>query len=563
MAYTADSPAPVLLEPEGTHDRSGRRRLWPHVVAACVGLLAILPVVGWGSVASTDEGAAVAQAQLLSRTGRWATANPLPELGDRAFPIASSVRTPDGFVPYSKRALYPLLLAGLDRVGGDAAMFVLSIAGLVAAAYFAARIARRVDRRAAVATFWFTVVGTPLFFDAYVVYAHTLAAAAIAAGTYALLVAVDDRRPWALVGAGAAFVVAVQLRAEAVLVLLALAVVLAVVAGRRRSWTALAAAALAAGSAVVGTAIEKLAASVIAGAGSWVANPAAGDASWFGSRLTGLRLTLLGTGRNGAASVALLVGLVCIAVAGLAVRFRRAEAAPLLLGLGAVAYVAALFVIDFDQGPLRGLLVACPVLLFAFLAAPRSSYAWPNGGLVAAAGLFAIAVVLTQYGNGAGYEWGGRYFAIAIPLVAPFVVTALREALPGAIPSNRIAVAAGAGAVTVLALAVLAVGVIRHDHARVRATVAAVRGAAGGRPVLAQDASFGRLAPGWSGPALAYVPDDGLSGAVAVMARRGDDEVLLAGRRRPAVPGCALVRHQVAADTVWLTTVDVSECGAP
>ena len=70
--------------------------------------------------------------------------------------------------------------------------------------------------------------------------------------------------------------------------------------------------------------------------------------------------------------------------------------------------------------------------------------------------VYLVGVVATQYAVGGGVEWGGRYFALAVPLVAPFAAGGLLAAAP---PSRvRLRTVAGAGlALIVLAMAVLGV----------------------------------------------------------------------------------------------------------
>lgn len=101
------------------------RRMWSlpvraHVAALAVVLLALVPLVGPSASFSTDEGAAIVQAQSLSRGDGWIVEHPVPEVDPdgRHYPLELSERGPRGFVAFGKHPVYVLLLAGADRVGG-------------------------------------------------------------------------------------------------------------------------------------------------------------------------------------------------------------------------------------------------------------------------------------------------------------------------------------------------------------------------------------------------------------------------------------------------------------
>jgi hypothetical protein len=94
-----------------------------------------------------------------------------------------------------------------------------------------------------------------------------------------------------------------------------------------------------------------------------------------------------------------------------------------------------------------GLLMACPLLWvggWAALVARRRDAAERFHWLLLA--LFAVAVLATQYQNGGGLEWGGRYFALALPVAIPLAIVGLRS-LPRAVLAS---VAAASVALTLL-----------------------------------------------------------------------------------------------------------------
>ena len=111
--------------------------------------------------------------------------------------------------------------------------------------------------------------------------------------------------------------------------------------------------------------------------------------------------------------------------------------------LAATAYILQ-FVVRPDV-LIPGLLVTVPVLW----GLAGSSTVGPVPGLVDAPGgrcvVGAVAVIATQYSIGGGVEWGGRYFAVLLPVAVAVVVTGavgtLRRCLPSG-PRGRSAMAA-------------------------------------------------------------------------------------------------------------------------
>ncbi|MEL7206799.1 MAG: hypothetical protein AAGK32_00955, partial [Actinomycetota bacterium] len=177
----------VAPAPDVESDRLARGRpLWQHAVALFVLLLALLPVLGGVGLFSGDEGAALAQADLLLDEGRWGFDPPRPDLDpdnvvgpfDRADHITGA--------PFAKHPAYPVLLVPFVAVAGTAGAKILSLAGTVLAALAAALIAGRLRPGLERTTLWIAGLVSPLLFNGWVVIAHTLAAAAC--GFAALLV---------------------------------------------------------------------------------------------------------------------------------------------------------------------------------------------------------------------------------------------------------------------------------------------------------------------------------------------------------------------------------------
>ena len=486
--------------------RAWNAPLWMHAAVLAVLLVALLALVGSGSSFSADEGAAIVQARSLARGDGWTVEHPVPE-ADRTganYPLELSERGPRGFAPFGKHPLYALLLAGVDRLGGVAAMVLLSVAGTVAAAALAVRLARRLDPALERAALWTVGVASPLLFDGYLVIAHTLGAALAAAAVLVAVLAIERRQPVVglavlpLVGA------AVLLRREALLLAAALAVAGCALAlrrstgNRRRAAGAVVLTALAgAGAAQV---LEQLwTRSVLGGSLAWsgVRTPGTGSSGLVAGRLRGFLLTWLtpGYGASSLAPLALLVMLVAVAVAAVALRRRPALQAT----VGRWSLVAAgAALVALATGPttvVPGFLVAFP-LATAGLLLVRAETLRPLAARVSLGvfAVFALGVLATQYPKGGAGEWGGRYFAIGIPFLVPVLLLALRDA--GARLSGRARRRALASlAVCSLALAAMGVLALRHHHQRTaqlvavferagRAAAEATAAETDGRPVL-------------------------------------------------------------------------------
>ena len=113
-------PAPSLAV------RLWRLPLGAHVAVLGLVLLLGLLVAGPRVAYSSDEGAAILQAHLLREGHGWLYRYPLASLDpeDQARPFIRGDAGTKGVAPYAKHPLYPLVLAGLDTVGGQVAILV-------------------------------------------------------------------------------------------------------------------------------------------------------------------------------------------------------------------------------------------------------------------------------------------------------------------------------------------------------------------------------------------------------------------------------------------------------
>jgi len=77
--------------------------------------------------------------------------------------------------------------------------------------------------------------------------------------------------------------------------------------------------------------------------------------------------------------------------------------------------------------------------------------------------LFAAAVIATQYAKGGTAEWGGRYFAIGLPLLVPVALLAIRDRARALAPTTA-RVAAGALVACTVLTAAVGVAALRYAH---------------------------------------------------------------------------------------------------
>jgi hypothetical protein len=496
VAAVADArPATHSTVADAPLPRRPRFGLGLHAAALALVLVAVLPVVGTHGLFSADEGAVLAQVRLLREHHSWTQAHPFPEAdptGD-AFPLDLSSRSGDQYAPFAKHPVYPALLTAIDRAGGRAAMFLTSVLGTVLAALLAALLARRLGDGLARPTLWLVGLASPLVFDGYLLIGHSLGAAA-SAGFVLLILVARDRRGWApLAGALACLVVGGLLRNEVQLLAVAAAIVLAVEAVRRRDrFAGVLAGAVVLTGAVTFAVDAKLTAAALGGAPQAFAIGSQ-SGNLVTDRLFAAALTLLvpSYGKFGVGDVlAVLAAAVALFGAFIArTRPEDSEGITVVFCTAAVASVARLF---FPAGAVPGLVVAFPLLAVGLVSLRRTDVRGDAARLAGIAGLFAAAVLATQYRSGGSGEWGARYLAAGLPVVVPLVALGLRR-IPSALaaePSRRRAVVVALVALAV-APAVLAVATLRSSHRETVALVAAIDRAAnttdpgdGGLPVV-------------------------------------------------------------------------------
>jgi hypothetical protein len=497
--------------------------LWAHVLVLGVALLAFMPLIGTSSSFSPDEAVAITQARSLASGGGWIVEHPFAAIDpdDEFYPLAGSNQGQDGMAPFAKHPVYPLVLTALEPLGGVTAMVVLSVLATVAAAALAALLAKEVTGGLERPVLWAVGVGSPLLLDAYLVIAHSLGTALVAGATLAVVIAARRQRSvLPMVVAIALVGPAVLMRSEALLYAVALGVG-ASAAGIARRRLGLAAGGILLGVAGVATALfEKwLLELFIEASPQTITVPVAGggflEARWAGFVSTWVSPT---SSSNVSGGDALLVLVLFIAVAAVAVlRWRPGRPHMLaFLGSSAAGLTVAALISDPDR-VVPGLLVAFPLTVFALGLVDRD-YFRTSGRLVltVTVALFMAGVLATQYGAGGGAEWGGRYFALAVPVVAVLGIDALvRRGRTLPVPVQRRA--GGALVACSLLLAIGAVTSITSVHrynedltARLARSTQSVLPGDGGAPVVVSSwANIARLAwPTTSPQRWLYNPDE-------------------------------------------------------
>lgn len=416
-------------------DASLAARLWQrplgqHALALTLLLLALLPWLGSSRLFSADEGAVQAQAHVLAEGDGWFVDHVRPELhpDGSLFLLHNSAPDGDRSAPFAKHPAYAVALAPLEAVGGKPAMVLTSILGTVLAALAAGLLARRLRPGTERWALWAVGLASPAFLYGYVLIAHTLGAALAGLAVY---LAVRDRPGWRdPVGVVAALAVCVTLRSEAVLLGLGLAAacVLAAWLHRRPRFLLLSGAAFA--GAVVGQVLDQWLADLVA-SGQGAVNPTAGSGgTWLSDRVFATVLTWLLPSYDGlGADDLLLLGTCLFGVATIVIARRRPDDAEGLKLFATLAAACAVARLAIPAGQTPGLLIAFPLLAAGLVALDRKRLARDPAATIAAAtfGLYALAVLATQYREGGSGEWGGRYFLLGLPVIVPVVLAALAD----------------------------------------------------------------------------------------------------------------------------------------
>lgn len=465
-----------------------RGRLWLDALALAAVLVVVVIVAGPGPAYMSDEGNVFLQSEALL-AGEWvvpyAFADVDPELEFRHLQRGLIVET--GVVPYVRHPLHAVLVTPLFGAFGVAGFIGVGIGGVIATAWVSAALAGLVDRRWRRAVFWIVGLASPIAFHAHLWLAHSVAAAA--SGLAALLAVFALRRHWTwALGAGSAAAFAAALRSEGLFVGPALGAVVGALwlAKRVRFGPAL----------VTSAALGLMPLAV------WMGERAYSDAV-FGSSSMTVQVESLSRSVGGSFNAFLITMLYSsymesvvfwLLAASPVVLWhvgKRAQATgdsrPVVWVGSAVLGLLLVRLIQPDVWPIPGLWVAFPLGVLLISQLRRSDLtalqvALPAGGAV----LIWLGILATQYSDGGGLEWGGRYFTVVIPLMAPALAVGLASA---ATWKDRAQLARLAAVITVvlLGIQIASLGAIHNSTERfvsdLEAAGSTVSDAPRGRPI--------------------------------------------------------------------------------
>lgn len=413
--------------------------VWAHVGALVVLMAVIAPFMRLdGAAWVEEEGRLGLQVEALSE-GSW------------DYPYAGEAFDPEhrwspfgggseGVEPASDQPAYASALRGVAAVvGTGAALYLLSMFGVLVAAFAAWLVAAEIDARASRPAFWL-VAASPLLVHGYLLWPHAAAVGAVGlavvGGIRIVRHGLRIRSAFLLL---AGLGVGAVLRPEAVYFAGALALAVVVILGARHRWRE---AAIAGVSAVGATGVVFLAHR------RWV-DSVGGDVSGFdglwadagGSVLTRIEgrvaaawRFLFDGGNVGVGTERLvLVALVAAVGGGLFLRMRGREGR----FVGSTVAVASALGIAVLHGarsgeapvlPVLGLLAAWPVVLFGLSALPWRRTTGEERAVLGAVAIFGLVVVATLPAAGAEREWGSRLLVLAaVPLGAVVAVGFVRR----------------------------------------------------------------------------------------------------------------------------------------
>ena len=425
----------------------------------------LLPV---RSSVTSDDGAYAVHVVALEERGSWSVPHVLAEVDPAGvtYPYQNFSVSDEGFFPAARHAVWIRVLDGANAVGGVAGMRVVPALGLVLAVAASVALSGLLHPAAGRWLPGALACLSPLAFNGLQLWAHAVVAGFIGLALVALT-RLAERPTFTWTAAGMIGVaVASGLRADGFIFAVAVVGVLLLSGLRQRSVPVLASGAATGLAAIASFLLSAAYADSFVGsaAGAGVtSNRAAG--SGIAGRLGGAVQTFVTSGDSPAALVLAVAALGFVGYAVLQVRRGDGRAATALLVLATVLWVVRTSLEPRSEA--TGLVAAWPVLLLGAIR-PWSTLGRGDRRLLGVVGIAAIGVLVTQYDEGGGLNWGGRFLAPAIPALAVLAAAGLRHARVRLAEADfrRWCVAAGSLiAVTFAASLVFdAAGRLRHEE---------------------------------------------------------------------------------------------------
>lgn len=411
------------------------RAFWACALLLLVVLFGLLAWFNNGSVAIPDDAVYAKQAQLLS-DGSWSGPRPAANFDHdgRNSAIGPMVVFGDRQIPYTRHPLFPLLLARFYKVGGVTGLLVFSVIGAWVAAVTAGLMARRLHPPLGIVALALVGLGSPLVFDSLLVSAHAMTAGLCGLTALGVAQAVDSRRWWSLAYAVPAMILAICLRSEAIIVMLALGLVVSAMAilgsARKRSFDL---PKLATGASLIGVAAvtylveARWEQRIVAAAGGAARSGLGRSLIPDRDPLTAARIDLLMPWYGDAthARPTMFIAAASIVIAAIVLRLLPTRWL-LPVGLLLMAATASVMHLFTDLILVTGLLAAMPLLIAGLVLLRRKDFSNPliTRNLLAS-GITATLIALTSYGEGGEMQWGGRFYHVLLPLLIPAVVVGL------------------------------------------------------------------------------------------------------------------------------------------
>lgn len=414
-----------------------------------VGLLLIIAttLVRSDAYVYIDEAAVYAQVDVVD-DGSWTVPRPLGAADDRQqwSPMNNSTVVGDRFAPFPNHPLHVLLASAAHDLGGRVGVRALSTFGVLAAAASAGLIASVVGRREAIAAVAITALASPLLFDAQLVVAHALAAPLAGALAYLAFVRPEASFLVRALGSAALAATGSLLRSEFVLFALAVAVVTIASAPERRRGSSLVVSLGAVIGAVGAYLLEPVWIGELVGQGIDPKVISSGSRGGATGRAESVLTVLVDTGSAGAVPLVLAVVLSAVAVA---IARWRPTAMPVAAVAAAAASAMAVAKL-FAPAVVPGIVWAFPMLTVGLLIVRRAQLVGLASQALLACGLFAVAVLILQYRDAGGFEWGWRYVHIAVPVLVAALAAPVVSFLDSARTLEQRIVVAGVAAVALL-----------------------------------------------------------------------------------------------------------------
>ncbi len=541
-----DDPARPPEASSGLARRLWSAPLWAHCLALALLLAVLFPFMGPKGSLTSDEGAYAVQADALAH-GSWVydyKAAPLDPDG-RYFPLVLSSQSDGHYYAYIQHPAYPMLLRGVSAVVGPTlGLHLLALLGTLGTAAAAWLLAGEVDGRLRRSAFWVAALG-PALVNGYLLWGHTLSAA-MAGLTLVALVRSVRRGPTRprTIAIAAGLAAGVLLRSEGLLLAGTVGFVAACLAWRRpvaetqrfgpapggiRAVRAAVACVVLAGPSAVAVLTERLWVRHIVGGAYDNFTDRSAASPWLSGRFSGAWHDLFqGPNVDGPGRVLALLALVAVVSFGLVGLRRWRDDSVRALGIGVVIAIGLTAVqsVRYPLEPISGMFVVWPLALLGLVLVRWRTEESVVRILGVTVGLFALAVVTTEYPAGGGLEWGGRFF---FPVLAPVAVLAV----VGLDRRLRLAPLAGQRAATGLLAAIVFTGALSGvaSGARIRGDASGLAAAVARHPApvtVTTVPALPRVA--WSTPGTVHwmlTDTVGLHDLLAGLRSRGLTEVVV------------------------------------